>query len=829
MSGSLIGGVVGAAIGYFVPVIGPALGYAIGSIAGGMLFPEQVQGPRLQDLRAQSSEYGRPIPIVYGTIALGGNVIWASDLVEVESESGGGKGGGPEVTNYSYFANFAVAICEGEVSLGRIWAGPEKRLIWDGATLEGAEAGAQLRFYSGSETQEPDPLMESYLGAGMVPAYRGTAYLVLENFPVAKDGNRIPFLTVEVGRAEANVAPVSLEQTWIQQVFFWGGYYAVLYYGLYNGIVIRHADDNTLFGHYTYDVPNDNWINSDECFLDSTRGVLVQYIRETMQFRTYAIADGAQTTYTITVPVGADADPASDIRGACLHNGYWIFGAGNVSGGRITLYVVDPTTKECIHAYSGTAPSGQAFFGPLRAPNDSSAVLYGLTKSPGIGTAGALYEIPISSNFTPVSLGEPAYIHPNSTLRIGCCRVDPNTGYIWTLSGGSIGDGYLDVCVNDPATRARIFYQRITTTLVIDESVRNPFLFLSGSPNTAIIAGYRYGVPTIDQFLTFNADTPALTADLLGASALYIGALGRNPITGDLMAFRRSGWISFGDTSDPTTANTFVAGTATMEPDNKYIGEADGTVQPQGQPLSEIVLDLSQRAGLDASQVDVSQLADDTVDGYAIANQMDVRAAINAMAPAYFFDGVESGAQVKYVKRGGAIAATVADDELGAYESGGQAPDPLETSRKMDDELPANFNVRYIRAATKYDAAARLAKRLIGNSGTEATLDLPIVMTDTKAQEVAEVNLHGPWVARLTYRFSLPRKYAYLEPTDVIVVGGYTMRIVSIKQTGGRYQCEAVHDDSNVYVPHVIVTETLPPPPDFGGVETVSETLLELM
>ena len=44
----------------------------------------------------------------------------------------------------------------------------------------------------------------------------------------------------------------------------------------------------------------------------------------------------------------------------------------------------------------------------------------------------------------------------------------------------------------------------------------------------------------------------------------------------------------------------------------------------------------------------------------------------------------------------------------------------------MDDELPANFNVRYIREATKYDAAAKLAKRLIGNSGTEATLDLPI-------------------------------------------------------------------------------------------------------
>ena len=52
----------------------------------------------------------------------------------------------------------------------------------------------------------------------------------------------------------------------------------------------------------------------------------------------------------------------------------------------------------------------------------------------------------------------------------------------------------------------------------------------------------------------------------------------------------------------------------------RYLGEADGTTHPQGQPLSEIVNILSERAGLQASQIDVAQLTD-MVDGYALARQ----------------------------------------------------------------------------------------------------------------------------------------------------------------------------------------------------------------
>jgi len=105
-------------------------------------------------------------------------------------------------------------------------------------------------------------------------------------------------------------------------------------------------------------------------------------------------------------------------------------------------------------------------------------------------------------------------------------------------------------------------------------------------------------------------------------------------------------------------------------------------------------------------------------------------------------------------------------------------------------------------------------------------MDMPMVFTDQKAQEISSVNLHDRWVGRLQYKFALGRKYSYLEPTDVVGVGGQTMRITKVTQKDGIYAFDAVRDDAATYTPHVIVTET---PPAEETVVTQSLTLMELM
>jgi hypothetical protein len=105
------------------------------------------------------------------------------------------------------------------MSWGKIWAGPDKRLIYDPAGAK-FESGA-LHFYNGAEDQMPDALMESYMGAGQVPAYRGYAYIVVEMFDVSQhDGNRIPFLTIEVGREGEATPPPSASSS--STVCSWG-------------------------------------------------------------------------------------------------------------------------------------------------------------------------------------------------------------------------------------------------------------------------------------------------------------------------------------------------------------------------------------------------------------------------------------------------------------------------------------------------------------------------------------------------------------------------------------------------------------------------------
>jgi len=802
MSGQL----VGQAIGYY---FGGPWGAMIGGMIGGALFPSKTDGPKLGDIKPQASEYGRPLPLIYGTIALGGNVIWASEFTIVEGE--GGKGG-EEPTGDTAFANFAIAICEadGDVRLGRIYAGPEKRLIWDGGVLEGADSGALLRFYDGADDQLPDALIESFEGVGNVPGYRGTAYVVFENFPLVKDGNRLPFLTIEVGPDTAT-ATANLGEVWIQQVLVTDLYYITFYFGSTRGFIVRLlSDKTTLVYHYQYEAITE-WSSSDYFFYDEDRNTLVRQ-NGTMAFDTIAIATGAIVNHAVSA-TGGPADPSTGLlrKGAIYHQGSYIFFASGSGSTRTTAYLMDPDTLAPVATY--TYDMNAEFTGPVFAPVGGGAYVFGCTTT---GIRKYPLSVAASTDAGPIA----------PYTAVVAAAQDPVTGYIWSAEeDGALTTTAQFVQVTDPETATDLY----ADTIAIDSpyyfgwgenTEATPWVFYSVGPDRYALMLGRAGFGLVvagDYTLGFNATLPAFVSQQLGTGSIgtsFIQAAVWNPTAGVLAAFRKLGWL---EEIAPVYPPVFPF-------HSFYLGGADASVNPQGQLLSEIVADLSERAGLTAGQIDVTALTD-MVDGYAIANQSTVRDAIMALMPAYYFDAVESDGKVKFVKRGGAIAVVIPDDDVGAFESGSEPPDQLETTRRKENELPRTVNVRYILEATDYAQAAKAAKRLVGASGEEETLDMPLVLTDTKAQEIAEVVLHGAWVARLTYSFTLPRKYGYLEPTDIIVVYGYTMRLTKTINADGIIKCEATHDDSNIYVPDVVVTET---PPSDGSVGTISETVLEL-
>jgi hypothetical protein len=198
-AGAALGGSLGGSVlGLSTAIIGRAIGATLGNVIDQRLLGSgaaAVETGRIERFRLNGASEGATIPLAFGRMRVGGQVIWASRFEERKATSGGGKGrpSQPKVTSYSYFVSLAIALGEGEIArVGRVWADGEE-IATDEITM---------RVYPGSEDQLPDPKIEAVEGAGLAPAYRGTAYVVIEDLDLTPFGNRVPQFNFEVVRGE---------------------------------------------------------------------------------------------------------------------------------------------------------------------------------------------------------------------------------------------------------------------------------------------------------------------------------------------------------------------------------------------------------------------------------------------------------------------------------------------------------------------------------------------------------------------------------------------------------------------------------------------------
>ncbi len=193
--GSAIGGTV---LGLSSAVIGRFIGANLGRAIDQRLMgagSDVVETGRIDRLRLTGTSEGSPIPVVQGRMRISGQVIWATRFREQVTTTGGGGGKGspkqPTTRSYSYSVSLAIALCEGKIArIGRIWA--------DGKEISPRDLG--LNVHVGDENQLPDPRIAAVEGAGNAPAYRGIAYVVIEDMDLTRFGNRVPQMTFEVIR-----------------------------------------------------------------------------------------------------------------------------------------------------------------------------------------------------------------------------------------------------------------------------------------------------------------------------------------------------------------------------------------------------------------------------------------------------------------------------------------------------------------------------------------------------------------------------------------------------------------------------------------------------
>jgi hypothetical protein len=740
---SLVLGVAGAFVGSYFGPLGASLGWSVGSALGTILDPQKTEGPRLNDLKVQASQYGQPIPIPYGRVRVAGNVIFATDLHEHSHTSSVGKGG-PQVTEYTYTCSFAVLICVGPiVAVPRIWA--DGRLVHDTFNYA-SQTSFPHKLYLGTETQLPDPTMEAELGVGNVPAHRGYAYIVFDELDLTDYGNRIPNLEFEVMTEALETTPLRiLIQTEQTHEYNWS------WFGGNGGIGEPHIIQwPTTVGDEVIKVK----VMGLPIAPITGVGLLNKYDPETLQFIDYDAYPGpGHLPPTIAVPgiSGPTHFLLYTIGGVYIHGAltYLYVYQFALNGGipistlprqnpPITDWRVwspDGTTLWCGKDYLATPgiPIGSYIYG-LYFTQDKSCffVFYNETVG-GPGNEPDKWaciedEVIVDSGTIGANWGGSPWLGFGSggwgNTTVG--MFENNREWLWIHDGGGGGDN-AHVWHIDQDTKELAYYAPCAA-VQLDNSdgilFPHPAIYVIRDGYMGVISGASFAIIT------------------------------RFPL-----------------------------------------------YDPIGIPLDEVVADLCERAGLTSQQYDVTSLADDIVPGFLIAVRGDIRASLSQLQVAYFFDAVESERKMKFVKRGTVTPVTISSDDLIASDPEEKPPPELKTTRKAETELPAKINITYWEYETDYQPGTQQGVRMSTDSEDEQTIELPIVMEPMQAKQVADLNLFNAWMEREQFEIRLPRRHAHYEPTDVFIVNDRELRVAKkIELPNGAIEYIGVRSNNALWV-----------------------------
>lgn len=186
------------------------LGLGIPGLLDKQFGPGETPGQALGEIAQQTAKEAEPRVTVWGRVRpIGGNIIHCQTPVRrwVKQKSSGGKGGGGKTQKVeNIYRTYAIGVCEGPITgFSRIWR--NGKLVYDARSNEWGENNnpvflKKFRLYLGGWSQMPSPELEAIWGAGQVPAYRGTAYMVAINENLTELGGSVPQWMFEVERAE---------------------------------------------------------------------------------------------------------------------------------------------------------------------------------------------------------------------------------------------------------------------------------------------------------------------------------------------------------------------------------------------------------------------------------------------------------------------------------------------------------------------------------------------------------------------------------------------------------------------------------------------------
>lgn len=766
MSGSTIGGVLGAAIGYWVSggdTRATQAGWMIGSAVGGYVDPDVIPGQRLNDAQTQTVAEGAPRPIVYGTAVVAGNCIMAGPLVEHENKDRVGKGGSQVQQSFTYTRTYAIRVCEGPTgNISRIWR--DDKLVYDvrdpaqwpdQATAIRNMAGDTAKFatgisiYNGDETQLPDPSLESLPaanggGVGEVNAYRGTCYVVFTDDDLTDRQGALPQYRFEVsccGTATTSQADVP----WVHGTT---GSLQTVYATAIEKLTAIAAGDNdnlriTHDGGRTWDaidyITPTGWSGSDTL-------VAVWHDDEiSNETGTWYIAKSNKiaVSYDNGGLFTEYLTPQHDLQGRVFRaaGADWA-GAAATTNTIIFQPLVDgPSDIDLGVDYGNVLAIGDIGGGIIVSTDDGYIVR---------GVAGGAVVYHDSSH-------QVTQFADSGTVVIAACvggyLRSTDAGATWTFHGVGTVDGVV-------YARGRFYFLSSTSISISDDGLT---------------------LTTVDTYFSLNPGGSFITTD--GYSILAV--------------------TQFGDTASLPSAYLLpdLASGWHIDELGNVVGDTNTSVDRCVAQLDETVLDICERVGLTAAQVDVSALVGVEVRGFVIGQQMPAADALRSLQQYYFFDLPEWGdytdtsTKLRAILRGSASVFAITDDDL-------VQSDDDEDTRAQVVEFPRKLNLVTSDVDSDYNPTKQTAERRTDNIKAvgEASFTLPIVTIRTEAAPKADIMLKVAWEEALgRTQFILPAEFSRLTPSDCFTKGSKRWRAEKCEYGDGTVSVEAVRDRVSAY------------------------------
>lgn len=809
--------VAGGAAGFFLTggnpmgaITGASLGWSVGMAVGGAIFGAKAAaadgwGPSIGDGAISSAVIGAGIPVVFGQYEIAGNVIWKGQITmngrPLGSNSGGqapssdddgsGKGGGGgfrrDEGDPIFRCSWAIALCDGPIdSIKRISA--DGKIVYakefaNGGAVHPAFENA-ITIYKGTETQLPDPTIEAAEGVGDVPAFRGTAYVVFRNVDLTAFGNRIPNITAEVLSTSTAAYDV-------------------------NNIAIGAApetDDHLIskLGPFIYGMAGDRIYK-----LDTTSGEVILSRDLATAIEAANRGDGSGLT------IGSAG--AVTISGKLIVNELddFLF-ISCVQGTDGFLVSINPTTllpgltswanrtdgEGVGYAFDGIAASTGTGIQIITLDEDGTKIrkfslggsaIYQSWERPGpevpSGNAipGGMCYVPTGGGFFYAVWG---YSEESSLLYLTRIRADgwithyeiDSGGDAWGASSTQLGvafDNLETALLVGGGDGGYVLKFSLTSAAAISTAPDDVVAAKSYAPTRALfasqrrIAGRRLTVKTTTHIYVLN------TQDLSTVESYLLASWGSPTMNGAALdRSRQSVWVA-----DP-------GGSRLREMMLDRIG-------PNTVTLSSVINAILNRAGLTSSQYYSDTLTDE-IKGYCIARQMSARDALEPLRRAFLLDCIETDlAEVsatafglRFKKLDPSVVATIEEEDLGARMESEEPPDSLIESITQEEEIPRRVIVKYIDSDRHYEGATQQFQRMSGNISTRSvvTIEVPIVLDDDTAKQIAEKHLYQAWVERKAVELSLGVRWAHLDVGDSITVtkgsNSYTVRIISSEDGG---------------------------------------------